>query len=123
MSPTLKQKAQFFRQLCTGYKTGLQLDQSLHRDFLSPPYASASEKLVRDVRTGKTLASTLLSAKIISTWEARLLAVGESTGQLEKVLADLATLHEERSKQCYSLIYVEFQSWSISEIKKLKAGR
>jgi type II secretory pathway component PulF len=103
MFPTLRQKARFFRRLSAGCKTGLQLDQSLHRDFLPQPYASASEQLVKDLRSGRPLAGTLLSAKMIAPWEARLLALGESTGQLEKVLADLAAFHEHRSTQFYAL--------------------
>jgi type II secretory pathway component PulF len=103
MSPTLRQKAQFFRQLYTGCKTGLQFDQSLHSDFLPSPYSNASEKLIKDLRAGKTLAKTLLSAKVIAPWEARLVAIGESTGELDKVLADLAAFHENRSRQFYTL--------------------
>lgn len=103
MSPTLRQKARFFRQLYTGHRSGLQFDQLLHRDYLPRPYQRAREHALLELYAGKTLADTLLSANMIAKWEARLIAVGESTGQLERVLADLSTFHEQRSRQFHAL--------------------
>ena len=103
MAPSLRQKAQFYRQLYTGYKSGLQLDQMLRSDFLPMPYAKSGEQLGRSLRSGKTLAGSLLATKIIASWEAQLLAFGEANGRLEEVLGDLAVFYEDRSRQLGSL--------------------
>src|SRR5688572_19264461 len=75
----------------------------MRRDMLPLPYARFGMHLDRELRAGKTLARTLRDAKIIAEWEARLLAIGESNGQLESVLADLAVFYEDRSRQLGSL--------------------
>ncbi|MES2626590.1 MAG: type II secretion system F family protein [Pseudomonadota bacterium] len=103
MHTRLKHKAQFYRQLRTGFASGMQLEQILRDDVLPTPYAKYSKQLGRGVRSGIPLSGTLLAAKITGAWESRLLSIGETNGQLDVVLGDLAEFFETRSRQLASI--------------------
>jgi type II secretory pathway component PulF len=101
MKFTLAQKTMMYQKLYAGYKAGLPLDMLVHTAQLSSP--SVTEGLRSDISEGKSLSASLLKRKLVAPWEARLLAVGETSGRLETVLLELQLLFEARSRQLRSI--------------------
>jgi type II secretory pathway component PulF len=103
MAVVLKHKAQLYRQLHQGLKSGLPIERLLMTEILPRAFAEHGRRLTRNVQEGKPLSTALRSAGIIQLWEQQLLAIGEDSGRLDAVLGDLALFFETRARQLASL--------------------
>jgi general secretion pathway protein F len=103
MAVALKHKAQLYRQLYTGIKSGLPIERLLTTELLPVVFAPHARRLARNVDEGRPLSSALRVATLIERWEEQLLATGESSGRFDSVLADLAQFFETRNRQLSAL--------------------
>lgn len=103
MAVALQHKAQLYRQLYTGFKSGLPLEHLLMTELLPKIFAPQGRRLARNVQEGKPLSAALRTASVIERWEEQLLAIGENSGRLDSVLADLAGFFETRNRSLASL--------------------
>lgn len=103
MVVSLKHKAQLYRQLYVGMRSGLPIEQLLMTEILPRAFASQARRLARNVQEGKPLSAALSAATVIVRWEEQLLAIGENSGQLVTVLRDLSEFFEIRYLQLASL--------------------
>jgi len=91
MSYSLKQKARLYQTLYTGMKAGLDLQLMLTGEVLPAVFLPRLREVVSATNQGKPLRAALATAGIVSPWEAGMLAIGESAGRLELVIAELRT--------------------------------
>jgi type II secretory pathway component PulF len=103
MAVALKHKAQLYRQLFVGFKSGLPIERLLETEILPKVFAPQSRRLARNVQEGKPLSLALRSANVVQRWEEQLLAIGEDSGRLDSVLADLAQFFETRHRNLSAL--------------------
>lgn len=90
----------FFRSLAVMVASGVGLDRSLDHLSLQSDQASMGPvcaELARRVSTGTPLSNAFAAhSKVFTQLQIRMLAVGERTGNLDLVLARLATYEEKR---------------------------
>ena len=104
MAYTLKQKAGLYHQIYIGMKSGLPLKAILDPSMLPAGFRNRqTATLPRLIDKGRPLSAALAHAKLISSWESQLLAVGEAGGRVETVLADLESLYLARLQQLSAL--------------------
>ena len=103
MAYTLKQKTQLYHQLFVGYKASLPLAVMLGPEFLPPAFGNVSVSIQRMLDKGRPLSAILATTKLVEPWEAKMLSVGEASGRLEGVLADLETFFSARMQQVAAL--------------------
>jgi len=98
MSVTLARKTQFYHQLSAGYQAGLPAEMLLQSAVQMVSSTALAESLLLDIQKGRSLSSALAAKNLISSWEANLLSIGESSGRLDAVLQDLEWFFEGRSR-------------------------
>lgn len=89
MVSTLKQKAQLYQKLFTGFKAGVDPELLIETQILPGLPDKQAILLTRLLGGGKPLSALLGGARLVSPWETRLLSVGEACGRTEQILADL----------------------------------
>jgi type II secretory pathway component PulF len=85
----LQERASFYQKLHTGIKSGLTLQQILDARLLSDGSADSQDKIKSELDKGSTIAKAFRQAGLITTWEAELINIGETSGRLESILARL----------------------------------
>ncbi|MFO1035946.1 MAG: type II secretion system F family protein [Geminicoccaceae bacterium] len=91
--------AQLCRSLATCLGGGLDLPQALgvSRDTVANRHARAAiDKVIGEVRTGRTLADSLAASAVLAPIAVKMLKAGEESGQLQPIAAHLAQTFEDR---------------------------
>jgi type II secretory pathway component PulF len=88
----------FCRTLGTLYNSGVQLMPALELSISSVGNSTMQDELVKtiySVRDGKGIAGPLAKSKLIPPMVSNMIAVGEETGDLERVLLDISDYYEQ----------------------------
>ena len=88
----------FNRTLSTLLKSGVPITDSLEvavNTLTLPQFKTIRKTFIEDVQKGVNLATILRSTKVFPSMMCRMIATGEKTGALDKMLLDLANFYEE----------------------------
>jgi type II secretory pathway component PulF len=91
----LSELVQFTQVLCRLLATGIPLLDALHLTagtLQAPEILELTEQLIQNVRQGNPMANLLYASKYFPKEGVEMIAVGEETGRLEKMLSHLSRL-------------------------------
>jgi type II secretory pathway component PulF len=112
----LQDRASFYQILHRGIKSGLTLQQVLAAGLLPPSCEAVVPRLQQEIEKGASLTRIFTVTGIVSSWEADILNIGETSGRLEAVLSRLdnyftqkvSQLRQLKSKLIYPLLTLLF---------------
>ena len=90
--------ARFCRTFGTLVSSAVPITEALHiavDTMSSPKYIEGGKKIIEDVGKGVTIAQSIKKHKVFPSLITQMIAAGETSGTLDRTLADLAEFYEE----------------------------